>query len=166
MFFNVCLYSHSFPHHADWRKRDSSVDGEPGEYWRWNSNSRDVVASSPTFSCPAARAPRRPYSQATLPAVGVSAAFFSKRNHCELIPTTVVICVNPFTPTSDQYQFSPYNFNTFLREKVHRIYKIITKEEMLLFFIKFSSPSGSLKNNIEFSHFGPFSVALSFLNHY
>ncbi|CAH3151116.1 unnamed protein product [Porites lobata] len=33
-----------------------------------------------------------------------------------------------------------------------------TFKEMLLFIIKFSSPSGSLKNNIEFSHFGPFSV--------
>ena len=26
---------------------------------KWNSNSRDVVASSPSFSCPATRAPRR-----------------------------------------------------------------------------------------------------------
>ena len=31
---------------------------------KWNSNSRDVVASSPSFSRPAARAPRRTYSQA------------------------------------------------------------------------------------------------------
>ena len=31
---------------ADWRKSDSSVDGEPQGNWRWNSNSRDVVASS------------------------------------------------------------------------------------------------------------------------
>ena len=30
-----------------------------------NSSSRDVVASSPSFSCPAARAPRRACSQAT-----------------------------------------------------------------------------------------------------
>ena len=30
---------------------------------KWNSNSRDVVASSPSFSRPAARAPRRTYSQ-------------------------------------------------------------------------------------------------------
>jgi len=47
--------------------------------WRWNSNSRDVVASfasSPSFSCPAARAHRRACSQATLPGVGVAAAFF------------------------------------------------------------------------------------------
>ena len=28
-FFNVCLHSHSFPLHADWRKSDSSVDTEP-----------------------------------------------------------------------------------------------------------------------------------------
>ena len=56
-----------------------------------DSNSRDVVASSPIFSCPAARGPRRPCSQATLPGVGVSAAFFPSFNYCELIPTTVVI---------------------------------------------------------------------------
>ena len=42
---NVCLNSRSFPLRADWRKSDSSVDGEPQGNWRWNSNSRDVVAS-------------------------------------------------------------------------------------------------------------------------
>ena len=35
---------------ADWRKSDSSVDGEPPGNWRWNSNSRDTVAYSPSFS--------------------------------------------------------------------------------------------------------------------
>ena len=35
--------------------------------WRWNSNSRDVVASSSSFSCPAARASRRVCSQAIFP---------------------------------------------------------------------------------------------------
>ena len=39
----------SFPLRADWRKSDSSVDGEK---WRWNSNSRDVVASTPSFCRP------------------------------------------------------------------------------------------------------------------
>ena len=43
-----------------------SVDGEPQENWRWNSNSRDVVASSPSFSHPTARVPRRACSQANL----------------------------------------------------------------------------------------------------
>ena len=33
--------------------------------WRWNSNYRDVVASSPSFSRPAARAPQRACSQAS-----------------------------------------------------------------------------------------------------
>ena len=63
VFFNICLHSHSFPLLADWRKSDSSVDREHQANWRWNSNSRDVVASSP--SCPhhAARAPRRACSQ-------------------------------------------------------------------------------------------------------
>ena len=52
--------------HADWRKSDSSVDGEPQGNWRWNSNPRDVVASSPSFSRPAARAPRRACSQVSV----------------------------------------------------------------------------------------------------
>ena len=50
---------------ADWRKSESSVDGEPQGDWRWNSNSRNVVASSPSFSPPPARAPRRACSQAS-----------------------------------------------------------------------------------------------------
>ena len=29
VFFNVCLHSRTFPLRADWRKSDSSVDGEP-----------------------------------------------------------------------------------------------------------------------------------------
>ena len=43
---------------------NSSVDGEPQGNWRWNSNSRDVVASSPSFSHPAAGMSRRAYLQA------------------------------------------------------------------------------------------------------
>ena len=52
-----CLFTlmHLFPLCADWQKSDSSVDGEPQGNWRWNSNSTDVVASSPSFSCPAAK---------------------------------------------------------------------------------------------------------------
>ena len=125
--------------------------------WRWNSNSRGVVASSPSFSCP------RESLLTGYPARGRSCGrLFSKLNHCELIPTTVVICVNSFSPNSDQYQFSPYDINTFSRVKVQRIYKIIAKEEMLSSFIKFSFPNGSVKNDMVFSHFGQFSVALSF----
>ena len=63
VFFNVCLHSCSFPLLADWRKSDSSVDREQQGNWRWNSNSRDIVASSPSFSHHAARAPRRACSQ-------------------------------------------------------------------------------------------------------
>ena len=51
---------------ADWRRSDSSVDGEPQGYWRWNSNSRDVVASSPSFFRPSARSPRKACSQANM----------------------------------------------------------------------------------------------------
>ena len=35
MFFSVFLHSRSFPLHADWRKSDSSVEGEPQGNWRW-----------------------------------------------------------------------------------------------------------------------------------
>ena len=59
------VHSRSFLLRVDWRKSDSSVDGEPQGNWRWNSNSRGIVASSPSFSCSAAaRAPWRACSQA------------------------------------------------------------------------------------------------------
>ena len=45
--FSVSVYIR-----ADWRKSDSSVDREPQGNWRWNSNSNDVVASSPSFLPP------------------------------------------------------------------------------------------------------------------
>ena len=48
-----------FPRRADWRKFDSSVDGEPKGNWRWYSNSTDVVASFPSFFRPAVRALQR-----------------------------------------------------------------------------------------------------------
>ena len=64
VFFNVCLHLRSFLLLTDWRKSDNSVDGESQENWRRNSNSRDVVANSSSFSRPAARAPRRACSQA------------------------------------------------------------------------------------------------------
>ena len=35
------------------------IGGEPQGKWRWNLNSRDVVASCPSFSRPAAKVPRR-----------------------------------------------------------------------------------------------------------
>ena len=63
VFFNVCLPSRSFPLLADWRKSDSLVDREQQANWRWNSNSRDVVAGSPSFSHHATRAPRRACSR-------------------------------------------------------------------------------------------------------
>jgi len=63
VFLNVCLHSRSFPLRADWEKSDSSVDGDPQGDWSWNSNSTDVVASSPSFSHPAPRPPWRACSQ-------------------------------------------------------------------------------------------------------
>ena len=62
--FKVFLHSRSILLHTDWRKSDSSVDGEPQGNWRWNSHSRDIVASSRFFSRPTTRAPRRACSQA------------------------------------------------------------------------------------------------------
>ena len=50
VFFNVCLHLRSFLLLADWRKSDNSVDGESQGNWRRNSNSRDVVANSSSFS--------------------------------------------------------------------------------------------------------------------
>ena len=64
VFFNVCFHSRSFPLCSEKRKSDTSVDGEPQGNWRWNSNSRDAVASSPSFSRPALRVPWRGHSQA------------------------------------------------------------------------------------------------------
>ena len=62
--FNICLHSCSFQLPADFRKLDTSVNREPRGNWRCKSNSRDVVGSSPSFSRPAASAPRRACSQA------------------------------------------------------------------------------------------------------
>ena len=73
--FNVCLPSRSLALRADWRKCDSSVDGEPLGNWRWNSNFREPVASSTSLCCPAAtaRAPWRACSQlASCPGVFIS----------------------------------------------------------------------------------------------
>ena len=53
--------SRSFPLRTDWRKSDSSVDGEPQGNWRWSSNSKLSFLFPP-----AARAPRRASSQANL----------------------------------------------------------------------------------------------------
>ena len=57
MFVYICN-RFCFPGHV------RSVDGEPQENWRWNSNSRDLVASSPSFSHPTTRVPWRACSQA------------------------------------------------------------------------------------------------------
>ena len=64
MFFNVCLHLRSFLHCTDWQKSDSSLDKESHGNWRWNSNSSDVVVSSPSFSHSAARVPWRACLQA------------------------------------------------------------------------------------------------------
>ena len=60
VFFNVCLHSRSFPLLADWRKYDSSVDRESQGNWRWNLNSRDVVAKLQALFPFPAPPPERP----------------------------------------------------------------------------------------------------------
>ena len=57
-FFNVCSHSHSFSLRADWRKSDSSVDGEPQGNWKWNLNLQALLPYRP-----AAREPLRACSQ-------------------------------------------------------------------------------------------------------
>ena len=66
MFINVGLYSRSFPLRADWRKSESSVVREQQENWTLNSNSREEIASSTSFSHHAARAPQKACSQAMI----------------------------------------------------------------------------------------------------
>ena len=61
-----------FPLCADWRKSDSSVVGERQGNWRWNSDSRDVVVSSPSFSRPAIRAPQRANARRPIPGMPYS----------------------------------------------------------------------------------------------
>ena len=51
-----CAHSCLFQLCADWWKSDSSVNREQQGNWRHNSNSRDIVASSPSFSRPTAKA--------------------------------------------------------------------------------------------------------------
>ena len=46
--------------------------------------------------------------------------------------------VDPLTPNSDQHQLSPKDIHTLAREKVVRVYKMITKERIPWSFIKFS----------------------------
>ena len=62
--FQCLLHLPSFLLSADWQKSDSSVNRDPQGNWRWNSNSRDIVARSASFSCPTARAPWTACSQA------------------------------------------------------------------------------------------------------
>ena len=57
-----CVHLRLFPLRADWQKSDSSVNREKQGKRRHNSNSRDVVASSPSFSCPTTKAPESLHS--------------------------------------------------------------------------------------------------------
>ena len=50
----------------------------------------------------------------------------------------IYVCINPSSPNGDQHQFSPKNIHTLSRDKVMRIYEMITKEKMLWSAIKCS----------------------------
>ena len=61
-----CLFTFALVSASRWLAENrSSVYGGSQGNWRWNSNSIDVILSSPSFSLPAARAPRRACSQAS-----------------------------------------------------------------------------------------------------
>ena len=79
---------------ADWRKSDSSFDGESQGNWRWNSNSRYVIASSPCFSRPAARAPWRACSR-TMPN-SILDGFSDFKFSTQLVSTVVVAAITVF----------------------------------------------------------------------
>ena len=64
IFVYICTLSTS--HWSALRLIDSSVDMEPQRNWRWNSNSRDVVASPPSFFHPTTKAPWRAGLQAII----------------------------------------------------------------------------------------------------
>jgi len=56
--FSMFVYIHAYFHFALMGGNlKAQWTGNYGGNWRWNSNSRDIVASSPSFSCPAARVP-------------------------------------------------------------------------------------------------------------
>ena len=54
------------------------------------------------------------------------------------VNVTLNLSINPLSPNSDQQQFSPNNLHTMSRDKVVRIWKMITNEKMPWCFIKFS----------------------------
>ena len=88
--------------------------------WRWNSNSRGVVASSPSFSC------LRESLLAGYPARDRSCGrLFSKRNHCELIPTTVLIFVNPLIPRVTNINFLLTISTHFQRKRFREFIMVI-----------------------------------------
>ena len=115
MFFSDCLHLRSFPLKADRQKSDSSVDGEPQENWRWNSNCRDVVASSPSFSRSAARAPRRACSHAGQNYSFVSHKYVSRALYQTVQTTKLKSLWKPVRLTS----FKKPKFFTFFFKFIH-----------------------------------------------
>ena len=114
VFFGVCLYSRSFPLRADWRKSESSVVREPQGNWTRNSNSREEVASSTSFSHHAARTPRRACLQAMM---NKDVRVLSSRdvilshtmeNALNFVLSQYCIKKNPVGKNSDQFFYVPF----------------------------------------------------------
>ena len=64
--FSMFVYTHTrFRFALNGGNLTAQSDGELKGNWRWNSNSREIVAISLFFSRPAARASRKASSQAT-----------------------------------------------------------------------------------------------------
>ena len=89
--------------------------------WRWNSNSRDVVASSPSFSRPAARALRRACSQAI-------SWLMSKRIDLNPVHTNALsfpnVCISmrlglPLTLIRSAFAFSSKTLLKVVQTKMH-----------------------------------------------
>ena len=109
-FFNVCSHSHSFSLRADWRKSDSSVDGEPQGNWKWNFTLQALLPYRP-----AAREPLRACSQ-TSPGgrreklISHSRSFFKTIPHLAHLPSLsrAKIWANPaFRVADPTYDWNP-----------------------------------------------------------
>ena len=67
----------------------------------------------------------------------LTATFQQKKDHNKnIVKSERQHIFKPFSPNSDQHEFSPNNIHMLSREMVMRINQMITKEKMLCSFIK------------------------------
>ena len=92
-----CAHSRLFLLCADWQKSDSSVTGEQQGNWTHNSNSRDVVASCPSFFHPTAKAPESLHSGYVEKCQAVFSGYtLNATTHMYNLPT-IYMCYCSFT---------------------------------------------------------------------